>query len=293
MHATARSVTDVRRWAVIGDEVGRPSARMEWLLRRVVSPLVAIAYRPSLTGTEHLPRERPFLLVANHSAGVGLAEILGFACLYLKQVGVTRPIAGFAHPIGFRVWPISAVVRGLGAIPSTYEAAERTLERGIPLLVFPGGDHETLRPVWQGKRVDFGGRKGFLRVALRAGVPIVPMGISGSHYTAPVLVRSKLLARVLVLPRALGLKRWGLTVLGLAVAGFLVALPVALWIRVALLWVWLTSPLVFVPFVPWTIRFRIGAPLEPDALFGAGPAEEVDLDAALASVVSAVQALVT
>ncbi len=269
---------------------------MAWALRWVVSPIVSVAFRPSLTGTEHLPRDRPFMLVANHSAGVGLAEIASFACLYVEQVGPALPLAGFAHPVGFRVWPLAPVLRGFGAVPSTYEAAAQVLDRGVALLVFPGGDHETLRPVWQAKRVDFGGRKGFLRAARRSGVAIVPMGITGSHYTAPMLLRSRLLARVLVLPRALGLKRWGVSLFGLAGAALLVALPVAAWIRVVALWAWLTSPLIFMPIVPWTIRFRIGAPLEPDALFGADPAEgaeDVELDGALASVVAAVQGLVS
>jgi hypothetical protein len=93
---------------------------------------------------------RLFLLVANHSAGIGLAELASFAALYLEQVGRARPLAGFAHPIDFRFAPI----------------------------------------------------------ARRHGLPIVPMGIRGSHFTAPVLLRSRVLPWLLVLPCLAGLKRW-------------------------------------------------------------------------------------
>jgi 1-acyl-sn-glycerol-3-phosphate acyltransferase len=55
------------------------------------------------------------------------------------------------------------------------------------VLIFPGGDHEAFRPVWQAYRVDMANRKGFLRIARRAWVPIVPLGIRGSQFALPIL----------------------------------------------------------------------------------------------------------
>ncbi len=265
------------------------------LVERYLEPVVRACHRPTLEGTEHLPEDRPYLLVANHSAGLGIAEILSFLALYLKQVGAERPLAGFALPLGFHLAPLSTLLRGIGAIPSTYAAAEQTLATGVPILVFPGGDHETLRPVWQAHRVDFGGRRGFLRIAKQAGVPIVPMGIRGSHFTAPILMRSKLLALALVLPRLMGQKRWGISLLGVLGSAAITTLVPAAWpVRAALVWLWLGSPFTFFAWVPWTIRMRIGAPIEAAALFPAGAAapDDGDLEGALAHVQSAVQALV-
>ncbi len=179
---------------------GRPAdALVRWARR--VSPLVRLAHRPRLAGVEHLPRARPYMLVANHSGGMSMAEITAFVVCYLEQVGPERPLAGFAHHVIFRIPPFSWLLRSVGAVPSTYEAAHAALEAGVPLLVFPGGDHEATRPIWQAHRVDMGKRKGFLKIARRAKVPIIPMGIRGSHFTVPVLARSKLLAILLVLPR--------------------------------------------------------------------------------------------
>jgi 1-acyl-sn-glycerol-3-phosphate acyltransferase len=86
--------------------------------------------------------------------------------------------------------------------------------------VYPGGDHETHRPSWESSTVDFGGRKGFIRLALRAGVPIVPVVAIGGQETALFLSRGERLARVLQLDRMFRLKvlpislalPWGLNV---------------------------------------------------------------------------------
>jgi hypothetical protein len=278
-------------------EVAHPGQPSPWVLRvaRVLEPIVRVLHRPTLEGTEHLPGSGSFLLVANHSAGIGIAETVAFVVTYLRTVGPDRPLAGFALPVDFRIFPLSAVLRGLGAVPSTYAAAEQTIAAGIPLMVFPGGDHEALRPIWQAGRVDFGGRVGFLRIARAARIPVVPLGIRGGHMTAPVLVRSRALATLLVVPRLLGVTRWGISLLGLIVAA-LIALfvPVPWPARAGLVWLWLGSPLVFLPWVPWTIRMRIGAPLSATDLFAAGGSAENDeqLHQALGRVQGAVQALV-
>lgn len=281
------------RWSR-DESIAQPGRVSPFVVRlaRVLAPLLRLAHRPTLKGVEHLPASGSYLLVANHSAGVALAELVCFACEYLRRVGPDRPLAGFALPVGFRVFPLSRVLRAVGAIPSTYAAAERTLASGVPVLVFPGGDHEGLRPIWLAHQVDFAGRVGFLKIARAAGVPIVPMGIRGSAFTAPIVLRSRWLATLLVTPRIIGQKRWGLSVLGLLVALALALFaPVAWPLRAALVYLWLGSPLVFLPWVPWTLRFRVGAPLAPSELFS-GAGDDAELRAALARTEAAVQALV-
>jgi hypothetical protein len=200
---------------------------------------------------------------------MGIAELLSFVVLWLAQPGEPRPMAGFALPVGFVVWPLSMLHRWLGTVPSTYHHAKQALDQGVPLLVFPGGDHESLQPVWRSNHVDFGGRVGFLRIAQTANVPIVPLGIAGAAWTAPILMRSTWLANLLIVPRLIGVKRWGLSVLGLVgAAALLLWLPWSWPVRLLVIWFWLGSPLVFLPFVPATVRFAFGAPVSPIALFG-------------------------
>lgn len=267
-------------------------AGLRWV-RGALRPLVGVLHRPTLHGLENLPTEGPFLLVANHSAAIALSEIGSIMALWVDQAGPDSPLAGFAHPLGFRIFPASVILRSVGAVPSTYEGAADALRRGVPLLVFPGGDHEAMRPVWKAHRVDFGGRVGFLRIAREAGVPIVPLGIRGSHFTVPILWRSRhLLPNVLILPRLLGIKRWPLTLVGaLGAVALLLGPSWSLAARALAIWAWLVLPFSALPVVPATIRFRIGPALSPEALFPAGDAGPM-LAAALARVEAAVQAQV-
>jgi hypothetical protein len=101
------------------------------------------------------------------------------------------------------------------------------------------------------------------------------------------MLRSKWLSRPLALPRDFRIKRWGLLLLGVAAVPLFLLLPVHWTLQIALIWLWLVSPFVFIPIIPWTLRFRIGPALAPDDLFESG-----DLEAALERVESAVQSLV-
>lgn len=277
-----------------GIEVDNPGVFSPLLVRianRLLWPLVRVLFRPRLEGVQNLPKDCPYLLVANHSAGAGIAEIMCIIALYLRHVGPTRPLAIFALPQGFSVHPLSLLLKSIGAIPSTYEAARKTLKMNVPILVFPGGDHETLRPVWKANQVDFGGRTGFLKIARESGVPIVPLGIRGAHYTCPIFMRSESLAWILLAPRMLGLKRWGISLTGVIGAAAILALaPLSLEWRVLLIWVWLGSPLVFMPIIPWSIRLNIGQPLKPHDLFG--NESEHELHGALQRVQREVEGLI-
>lgn len=252
-----------------------------------------VFHRPAFEDAHHVPTDRPFLLVANHSGGLALSEIGCFVKLYIEQFGVETPLAGMAHPFGFVLWPYKIFINGLGAIPSTYAAAVGALEAGVPVLVFPGGDYEAARPVWQAGVVDFNNRRGFLKIARQANVPIVPLGIRGSHISVPILWRSRhLLPKLLVLPTLLGLKRFPLTFVGLA---GLLAMGATLPVHVgwagtaAVMWAWMCSPFPLLPIVPSSIRLRFGAPIEPEVLFEAGDAS---LDKAYETVIGTIQGLV-
>jgi 1-acyl-sn-glycerol-3-phosphate acyltransferase len=88
------------------------------------------------------------------------------------------------------------------------------------VLVYPGGDREVHRPSWESGRVDFGGRKGWIRLALEQDVPIVPVVAIGGQETALFLSRGETLAKLLLLDKAFRLKvlpisiaaPWGLNI---------------------------------------------------------------------------------
>lgn len=274
------------------EEPGRLNPTLlRWLLR-LIGPVVRIMYRPKFVGEHHLPADRPFLLIANHSAGVAAAEICSFVYCYVQTFGTERKLSALAHPFGFVYGPIRTLLIGLGAVPSTYAYAQKVLASGAGLLVFPGGDYEASRPIWHYNRVDFNRRRGFLRIAREANVAIVPLGISGSHFTAPILWRSNfLLPKLLILPALLGIKRFPLTLLGLI--GMILIIYFGLdtfgWWTLGLVWLWFMSLVPFLPFVPSTIRFRFGEAISPEELF---TDDDPELNQAYDTVIARIQELV-
>src|SRR5207248_5440375 len=91
-------------------------------------------------------------------------------------------------------------------VAATPANAQKALDSGAALLVYPGGDYEVHRPTWESRRVDFGGRKGYIRLALEKNVPIVPVVALGGQETALFLSRGERLARLLRLDRLFRLK---------------------------------------------------------------------------------------
>jgi 1-acyl-sn-glycerol-3-phosphate acyltransferase len=102
---------------------------------------------------------------------------------------------------------IGAFLKKHGTIEASHANAEVALDAGAAVLVYPGGDWEVHRPSWQSGRVDFAGRTGFLKLAIRTGVPIVPVVSIGGQETLFVLTRGEALSK------ALGLHRFRLKVL--------------------------------------------------------------------------------
>lgn len=251
-------------------------AAQNWL--RYGKPVVELAFRPRLEGLERLP-DAPYMLVGNHS-GMGNAEITALTIRLLENRDRTGPLAAMVHPISFNGWPQGPLMRRLGAIPSTYEAAQYAVTNGVSILVFPGGDYEATRPIWQANQVQFAGRQGFLKIAQKFGLSIVPLGIRGSHYTAPVLWRSeRILPWLLVVPRMMGMKRYALTLLGLLGVATLIALSPYLgwWLTLLMSWVWLVAPIATLPWIPWSIRMEIGQPISASELFDGGSLESAGI----------------
>lgn len=274
-------------------EVGRFAPWIQRTLDRggLLGGLFRLMFRPRLSGWENLPQEGPYLIVVNHSGGGG-ADVAVLAALWAERFGGEHHLAAMAHPLAFYCPGVASLVRGLGAIPSSYDHALKALQGGVPVLVFPGGDHEAFRPVWQNRRVDFNGRQGFLRLAREAQAPVVPLGLRNASLTNPILWRSKLLAWLLVFPRLLGLKRFPLTLSGVLGAALLATglglhwgpLPATL-----AAWAWILFPVtVLGPWIPWTVTGAIGRPLSPAELFESPE----DLARAHERVRSAVAALV-
>jgi 1-acyl-sn-glycerol-3-phosphate acyltransferase len=156
-------------------------------------------------GLGNIPDEGPVLLVGNHSGGNMLPDTMVFTVAFSTYFGVERAFYQLAHNLVLSL-PGLSWLRKFGTVAASPDNARQALSSGAALLVYPGGDYEVHRPSWQSSRVDFGGRKGFIRLALEQDVPIVPVVAIGGQETALFLTRGERLARLLALDRVLRLK---------------------------------------------------------------------------------------
>jgi 1-acyl-sn-glycerol-3-phosphate acyltransferase len=182
--------------------------------------LATIWHRAEVRGLEHIPAQGPVLLVGNHSGGNASPDTLIFTLAFSARFGVERRFHQLAHNLVVSYPVLGGMLRRFGTVAASHENARRALRSGAAVLVYPGGDYEVARPSWQSARVDFGGRRGFLRLALEEGVPVVPVVSIGGQETALFLTRGEGLARLLHLDRTLRLKTlpvslalpWGLNI---------------------------------------------------------------------------------
>jgi 1-acyl-sn-glycerol-3-phosphate acyltransferase len=186
-------------------------------------PLSNLYFRADVRGLENIPATGPVLLVGNHSGGTMIADTFVFAQAFYDYFGPERRFHQLAHDLVFKVPGTRALVQRYGAIPASPENMRRALDRDAALLVYPGGDHETYRPSWQSDEIGFGGRTGFIELAIEHDIPVVPVVALGGQETALFLGRGRRLATGLQLNRLLRLKvlpfaigpPFGLTVLDL------------------------------------------------------------------------------
>jgi 1-acyl-sn-glycerol-3-phosphate acyltransferase len=145
------------------------------------------------------------LLVGNHSGGNMTPDTVVFTLAFSTHFGVERRFHQLAHNLVVSM-PVLSFLRKYGTVAASHENAERALAAGAAVLVYPGGDWEVFRPSWQGGRIDFAGRKGWVRLALDHDVPIVPVVSVGGQETALFVTRGERIASALMLDRLLRVK---------------------------------------------------------------------------------------
>lgn len=137
-------------------------------LERLLRPLSRL-HRFTLVGGEHVPREGACLLVVHHSLATYDGFLLGGAIW--DETG--RLPRGLGDDTIFRIPGLDRFARGVGLVPASPDAGERLLREGHLLGVAPGGMWESLRPRTERRRSRWDGRRGFVRLALRTGAPML------------------------------------------------------------------------------------------------------------------------
>src|SRR5436189_3703048 len=167
--------------------------------------LASLWFRGEVRGLGNVPDEGPVLLVGNHSGGNLTPDTTVFTLAFNAYFGVERPFYQLAHNLVLSM-PGLSFLRKFGTVAASPANAEKALSSGAALLVYPGGDYEVHRPIWERHKVDFNRRKGFIRLALEHDVPIVPVVAIGGQETSIFLSRGETLAKALMLDKLFRLK---------------------------------------------------------------------------------------
>ena len=228
----------------------RENLPLAWLL-------ATLWFRGEVRHMGNVPEHGPVLLVGNHSGGNLTPDTLIFTLAFSTYFGVERPFYQLAHNLVLAS-PYGQILRRYGTVTASHENARRALESGAALLVYPGGDWEVHRPSWEGNKVDFAGRRGFVRLAMDADVPIVPVVSVGGQQTALFLSRGAWLSRLLRADRLLRLKVLPVSLAppwGLNVGDFLGHIPLPAKITTEVL-------------TPIDVREQFGSDPDPDEVYG-------------------------
>lgn len=175
-------------------------------------------FQPELGGFERVPPGAA-LYVGNHNGALLSPDSFVFGIALLRRLGVEYVPYGLGHEVAISLPGFRQLLLPLGAIRASQENALRLLADGRKVLVYPGGDYDAMRPYRHRNRVVFGPRRGYIRLALRGGVPIIPVVTAGAHETLLILDDGQPIARLLRLDKLFRLKvfpisfslPWGLT----------------------------------------------------------------------------------
>ena len=179
------------------DEWGR-SERTRALARAIYEPIYSKWFRTEWEGLEKIPREGGALLVANHAGAIPSdAPVI----MHGIEKELERPVYGLADYF-FRTVPVVGTLwarsGGVSARPAN---AYRLLREQQQLaVVFPEGTKGPSKSFTDRYQLRRFGRGGFVEIAMRAGVPVIPIAVVGSEEAMPVLFRLPTLAKVLGVP---------------------------------------------------------------------------------------------
>ena len=152
-------------------------------------------FRLEVRGWTRLP-EPPALLIGVHAGGIIPIDAYTFGYAWNRRFGRRRPLHGTAHDFLMQAPVLGDYLRQIGVVPASREGVTMALEAQHDVVVYPGGEIDSLRPWTKRDEVVFAGRKGFVRQAIRSQVPIVPVAQTGAADTLIVLTAGRRLAKL-------------------------------------------------------------------------------------------------
>ncbi|MBW2256506.1 MAG: alpha/beta fold hydrolase, partial [Deltaproteobacteria bacterium] len=173
------------------DTVAEPDPALVDVVRPALQALKAY-FRAEVHGLENMP-EGKALVVGNHNAGITFMEPFFMGLEWYLQSGELLNYLGHDAMVAMPL--VGNMLIKLGVIRASHDAAQQAFEAGRKVVVYPGGNYEAFRPYTQRHTIDFGPKTGYVKLALRNKVPIVPVLAIGGHETFFVLKRGARIAK--------------------------------------------------------------------------------------------------
>jgi 1-acyl-sn-glycerol-3-phosphate acyltransferase len=200
-----REALDLLRRRAIGayevDEFGFDRELTERVLAPLIRPVYQYYWRAEWLGMRNVPSKGGAVLVGNHGGTLPVdALVMKFGVL--DRHPAHRHIRLLAADLAFRMPFVGPLARKMGNTLACEDDALRLLDAGELVGVFPEG-FKGAGKGWRNRyKLQRFGRGGFVEIALRAGVPIVPVAIVGAEEIYPMIGNAKGLARLFGLPYA-------------------------------------------------------------------------------------------
>ena len=174
-----------------------------WMERQkfLFNPLMDYWFRMEIEGWERLPPP-PALLVGVHSGAPFVWDAWTVGYQWWRRYGSDRILHGTAHDMLMAAPGVGTYFRKMGVLPAAPDSITAALAAGRDVALWPGGERDSLRPWTQRDDAVLAGRKGFVKLAIRTGVPIVPIATVGGPDSMPVLWQGRRLAKAMQLDRA-------------------------------------------------------------------------------------------
>jgi len=188
-----------------GDFTGDWDPAMMQRMVKLARPVCKLWFRSEVRGLETFPSGAA-LIVSNHS---GLPYAWDAPVLWVgffEKFGYDRRLYVLGHDVLFR-GPAAGALMRMGMLRASRDNAGKALRSGAVVMVFPGAAHDAARPTWEQSTIDFAGRTGYVKMAVAAGVPIVPVVSIGGQETQLYLTRGTWLAKSLGLQRLIRLEQ--------------------------------------------------------------------------------------
>jgi len=197
-------------------------------------------FKTTIHKVEKFPHKKPSLVIGNHSAGLMPMDAL-FAINEIRDhYDDNVAIHPLVHDFAYLAPSLANTAKKLGILRANEENAMAALKAGRSVLIYPGGDEDAFRTFKQRSKIVLANRKGFIKLAMKSGVPIVPLVSVGLHESFYVVSKNRKLGK------KLGIKR----LLRTEILPFAFCLP------------WGFAP-AFMPFLPLptSIEMQFGEPI--------------------------------